>query len=139
MCFDVSIPIRLIWSTDGLPCLRSFTRPHSGTLMPSGAVHTNKSIKVSAWFYSAIALVVIAAGMLAGGYYWGHRAGVAEAVAEVHETEAGLREAFAGGSASARIWLSWIHMWTAPSSQGVLQCFDQIACVHMSGLWCART
>ena len=27
------------------------------------------------------------------------------------------------------------HMWTAPSSQGVLQCFDQIACVHMSGLF----
>ena len=26
------------------------------------------------------------------------------------------------------------HMWTAPSSQGVWQCFDQIACVHMSGL-----
>jgi len=26
------------------------------------------------------------------------------------------------------------HMWTAPSLQGVLQCFDQIACVHMSGL-----
>jgi hypothetical protein len=26
------------------------------------------------------------------------------------------------------------HMWTGPSSQGVLQCFDQIACVHMSGL-----
>ena len=26
------------------------------------------------------------------------------------------------------------HMWTAPSSQDVLQCFDQIACVHMSGL-----
>ena len=26
-------------------------------------------------------------------------------------------------------------MWTAPSSQGVLQCFDQIACVHMSGLF----
>src|SRR5229473_8106323 len=25
-------------------------------------------------------------------------------------------------------------MWTAPFSQGVLQCFDQIACVHMSGL-----
>jgi hypothetical protein len=25
-------------------------------------------------------------------------------------------------------------MWTAPSSQGALQCFDQIACVHMSGL-----
>jgi hypothetical protein len=25
-------------------------------------------------------------------------------------------------------------MWTALSSQGVLQCFDQIACVHMSGL-----
>jgi hypothetical protein len=25
-------------------------------------------------------------------------------------------------------------MWTAPSSQGILQCFDQIACVHMSGL-----
>jgi len=28
------------------------------------------------------------------------------------------------------------HMWTAPSSQvDFLQCFDQIACVHMSGLW----
>jgi hypothetical protein len=26
-------------------------------------------------------------------------------------------------------------MWTAPSLQGVLQCFDQIACVHMSGLF----
>jgi hypothetical protein len=26
------------------------------------------------------------------------------------------------------------HMWTASSSQGILQCFDQIACVHMSGL-----
>ncbi len=25
-------------------------------------------------------------------------------------------------------------MWTAPSLQGVLQCFGQIACVHMSGL-----
>jgi hypothetical protein len=25
-------------------------------------------------------------------------------------------------------------MWTAPSSQDALQCFDQIACVHMSGL-----
>ena len=25
-------------------------------------------------------------------------------------------------------------MWTAPSLQGVLRCFDQIACVHMSGL-----
>jgi hypothetical protein len=25
-------------------------------------------------------------------------------------------------------------MWTAPSSQGVLQCFDQIAWAHMSGL-----
>lgn len=25
-------------------------------------------------------------------------------------------------------------MWTAPSSQGVLQCFDQIACGHISGL-----
>ena len=28
-----------------------------------------------------------------------------------------------------------VHMWTALSSQGVfLRCFDQIACVHMSGL-----
>src|SRR6202048_2756451 len=26
-------------------------------------------------------------------------------------------------------------MWTAPSLQGALQCFDQIACVHMSGLF----
>jgi hypothetical protein len=30
---------------------------------------------------------------------------------------------------------SIFHMWTAPSSQGILQCFDQIACVHMSGLF----
>jgi len=28
------------------------------------------------------------------------------------------------------------HMWTAPSSQGYFgQCSDQIACVHMSGLF----
>jgi hypothetical protein len=27
-----------------------------------------------------------------------------------------------------------IHMWTAPASQGFGQRFDQIACVHMSGL-----
>src|SRR5712671_3192728 len=26
------------------------------------------------------------------------------------------------------------HMWTTPSLQGVLQWFDHIACVHMSGL-----
>jgi hypothetical protein len=26
-------------------------------------------------------------------------------------------------------------MWTAPSLQGVLQCFDQTACAHMSGLF----
>src|SRR3954454_12652913 len=26
------------------------------------------------------------------------------------------------------------HMWTVPASQDVLQCFDQIACVHMFGL-----
>src|SRR5437870_13749622 len=26
-------------------------------------------------------------------------------------------------------------MWTAPSLQGVWQCFGQIACVHMSGLF----
>src|SRR5437588_11899082 len=31
MCFDVSIPIRLICSTDGLPCLR-LCKPHSGTI-----------------------------------------------------------------------------------------------------------
>jgi len=68
-------------------------------------VYLARSIKLSAWFYSAIAVVVIAAGMLAGGYYWGCRA----ASAEVHETEAGLREAFAGGSASARMWLSWMQ------------------------------
>ena len=30
--------------------------------------------------------------------------------------------------------LAQTHMWTAPSSQGVLQRFDQIACVHRSGL-----
>src|SRR5712692_8037444 len=39
---------------------------------------------------------------------------------------------FAGDlSLSAAIF----HMWTAPSLQGVSQCFDQIACVHMSGLF----
>ena len=27
------------------------------------------------------------------------------------------------------------HMWTGPSLQDGLQCFDQIACVHMSGLF----
>jgi len=26
-------------------------------------------------------------------------------------------------------------MWTAPSWQDVFQCFDQIACIHMSGLF----
>ena len=26
------------------------------------------------------------------------------------------------------------HMWTAPSLQDAGQCFDPIACVHMSGL-----
>jgi hypothetical protein len=31
--------------------------------------------------------------------------------------------------------IACVHMWTAPSSQGVLQCSDQIACVHMSGLF----
>ena len=37
-------------------------------------------------------------------------------------------------SSSPGLKRSQAHMWTAPSSQGVLQCFDQIACVHMSGL-----
>jgi len=32
-------------------------------------VYLARSIKISAWFYSAIAVVVMAAGMLAGGYY----------------------------------------------------------------------
>ena len=36
MCFDVSIPIRLICSTDGLPCLRFCKRPHSGTIDAAG-------------------------------------------------------------------------------------------------------
>ena len=31
-----------------------------------------------------------------------------------------------------------LHMWTAPSSQGVEQLFDRIACDHMSGL-CVRS
>jgi len=38
------------------------------------------------------------------------------------------------GSSSLGLKRSQAHMWTALSSQGVLQCFDQIACVHMSGL-----
>ncbi len=38
------------------------------------------------------------------------------------------------GSSSPVLRRSQAHMWTAPSSQGVLQCFDQIACVHMSDL-----
>ncbi len=46
-----------------------------------------------------------------------------------------LREATSlPGSNSLGLKRSQAHMWTAPSSQGVLQCFDQIACVHMSGL-----
>src|SRR5713226_540827 len=40
MCFDVSMPIRLICSTDGLLCLRSATTSFLARLMPSGAVHT---------------------------------------------------------------------------------------------------
>ena len=38
------------------------------------------------------------------------------------------------GSSALRLKRFQAHMWTAPSLQGVLQCFDQIACVHMSGL-----
>jgi hypothetical protein len=34
-CFNVSMPIRIIWSTDGFLCL-SFSQPHSGTAMPEG-------------------------------------------------------------------------------------------------------
>src|SRR5271165_3755003 len=42
-CFDVSIPIRLIWSTDGLLCLRSTHDLILAHSMPPGAVHTNNS------------------------------------------------------------------------------------------------
>jgi hypothetical protein len=38
-------------------------------------------------------------------------------------------------NAKSRRAVPIFHMWTAPSLQGVLQCFDQIACVHMSGLF----
>ena len=42
---------------------------------------------------------------------------------------------YVGGTVAVLAVLhTWTHMWTAPSLQGVLQCFDQIACVHMSGL-----
>jgi hypothetical protein len=41
--FDVSIPIRIICSTNGLLCLRSATDLSLAQLMPSGAVHTNSS------------------------------------------------------------------------------------------------
>ncbi len=34
---------------------------------------------------------------------------------------------------------SMTHMWTAPSSQGVEQRFDRIACDHMSGLCFVRS
>ncbi len=44
------------------------------------------------------------------------------------------RRAGLPGSSALELKRSQAHMWTAPSPQGVLQCFDQIACVHMSGL-----
>ena len=39
-----------------------------------------------------------------------------------------------GSGDADRDWASQLHMWTGSPSQGVLQCFDQIACVHMFGL-----
>src|SRR6202023_614850 len=42
MCFDVSMPIRLIDSTDGLLCLRSATTSF-WHIDAAGAVHPNKS------------------------------------------------------------------------------------------------
>jgi hypothetical protein len=51
----------------------------------------------------------------------------------VHIVEGGLMTRFVGLDVSQK--LATTRMWTAASSQGVLQCFDQIACVHMSGLW----
>ena len=36
--------------------------------------------------------------------------------------------------ACAACGMALTHMWTGPSSQGGLQCFDQIACAHMFGL-----
>jgi hypothetical protein len=38
-------------------------------------------------------------------------------------------------NAKSRRAVPIFHMWTAPSLQAVWQCFDQIACVHMSGLF----
>ena len=45
-----------------------------------------------------------------------------------------LASATAANFGGLRLRSSASHMWTAPSSQEVLQYFDQIACVHMSGL-----
>ena len=38
------------------------------------------------------------------------------------------------GRATEPFYTTKPHMWTAPALQDVLQCLDQIACVHMSGL-----
>lgn len=46
-------------------------------------------------------LLAVAAACLGGGYWWGHRS----ARAEIADTEAGLRAAFAAGPAEAALWL----------------------------------
>jgi hypothetical protein len=66
-------------------------------------------------------LFAVAGGCLGGGYWWGWT----QATAGVHETEAGLRTAFAEGPAAAHEWLNlmqWNSVWNA-----LVQCKDGAA------------
>ncbi|MBW4025595.1 MAG: hypothetical protein HIU92_21195 [Proteobacteria bacterium] len=50
---------------------------------------------------TALILVVLTVGSLAGGYWWGR----STALASIHETEAGLQVAFEAGAGAAQKWL----------------------------------
>jgi hypothetical protein len=53
MCFDVSMPIRLICSTDGSFGLRIYSDLILARLMPSGAVHTNRTSTYAAHVFDS--------------------------------------------------------------------------------------
>ena len=65
---------------------------------------------------------------------------VAHARSDVRRTRGRRRQRGAAASGvKSHPTSALTHMWTAPSSQGNSRQFDQIACVHMSACWCART
>ena len=63
---------------------------------------------------AAAVLVLAAGGCLWGGYHWGS----SDARADIHQTEAGLRQAFAQGPAEAASWLG-LMQWN--SLQAILE------------------